>query len=169
MERNSKTYKLVVIAFFIALEIVLTRFCSINTAFLRIGFGFLPVAMVAIMFGPIYSSIAYAVGDILGMLIFPTGGGYFPGFTLTAFLTGLVFGIVLHGTQITPKRTLIASLIVVLVLNLGLDTLWLTILMGQGYLALLPMRLIKCAFAIPVQTFLIPVVWNKIIKKVDLA
>ena len=37
-----------VLAFLIALEIILTRFCSIQTPIVRIGFGFLPVAMMGI-------------------------------------------------------------------------------------------------------------------------
>ena len=101
--------RLVTMAFLIALEIVLTRFCSINTPILRIGFGFLPVAMMGIMFGPLWAGIGYAVGDLLGMLIFPSGA-YFPGFTLTAFLTGLVFGFFLHGKEITWKKVLPAAL-----------------------------------------------------------
>lgn len=165
MERSSSTTKLITVAFFIAIEVVLTRYLSIDTGILRIGFGFLPVAMLGIIYGPVWSASAYVIGDVLGMLIFPKGA-YFPGFTLTAALTGLVFGLVLYKKQITWKRALAASLIVVVGLNLCLDTYWLHILMGQGYLAMLPARLIKCAFSIPVQTVLIPLVWNKVFKKI---
>ena len=94
--KKQNTQRLIVIAFFIALEIILTRFCSINTDILRIGFGFLPVAMVAMLYGPLWAGAAYAIGDILGMIIFPTAG-YFPGFTLTAFLTGCTYVIFLYG------------------------------------------------------------------------
>ena len=55
MEKKSATSRLVIMAFLIAMEIILTRFCSINTPILRIGFGFLPVAMMGIMFGPVWS------------------------------------------------------------------------------------------------------------------
>ncbi|MGF6374968.1 ECF transporter S component (folate family) [Clostridiales Family XIII bacterium PM5-7] len=165
MERSSNTTKLITVAFFIAAEVILTRYLSINTGILRIGFGFLPVAMLGILYGPFWSAAAYVIGDVLGMLIFPSGP-YFPGFTLTAALTGLVFGLVLYKKNITWKRSLVASAIVVLGLNLCLDTYWLHILMGQGYLALLPARLIKCAFSIPVQTILIPLVWNKVMKRI---
>ena len=146
--------RLVTMAFLIALEIVLTRFCSINTPILRIGFGFLPVAMMGIMFGPLWAGIGYAVGDLLGMLIFPSGA-YFPGFTLTAFLTGLVFGFFLHGKEITWKKVLPASLVVILGLNLVLDTIWLSILMGDGFVALLPTRIFKCAVMLPIHLILI--------------
>jgi len=166
MSRNSKTVKLVTVAFLIAMEIILTRYLSVDVAGIaRIGFGFLPVAMIAIMYGPWWAGGAYALGDILGMLVFPKGA-YFPGFTLTAFLTGVVFGLILYRKDISWQRTLIASLIVVLVLNLCMDTYWLHILMGQGFLAMMPLRIIKCSFEIPVQVILIPLVWNKIFRKI---
>ena len=161
MFRKPKTADLVIMAFLIALEIVLTRFCSINTPVLRIGFGFLPVAMLGIMYGPVWAGLCYAIGDVLGMLIFPTGA-YFPGFTLTAFLTGCVFGIFLYKKDITWKRCLIPSAIVILGLNFLLDTYWLTILMGQGFIALLPTRIIKCVVMYPIQIILIPIIWNRV-------
>ena len=55
MEQKSNTKRLVVLAFLIALEIILTRFCSIQTPIVRIGFGFLPVAMMGILYGPIWA------------------------------------------------------------------------------------------------------------------
>ena len=167
MEKKSATSRLVIIAFLIAMEIILTRFCSINTPILRIGFGFLPVAMMGIMFGPVWAAAGYAIGDLLGMLIFPSGA-YFPGFTLTAFLTGLVFGLFLHNREITWKRVLPASLIIILGSNLILDTLWLSILMGDGFIALLPTRIFKCAVMLPIHLILIPLVWNRIVSRIPL-
>ena len=167
MEKKSATSRLVIMAFLIAMEIILTRFCSINTPILRIGFGFLPVAMMGIMFGPVWAAAGYAIGDLLGMLIFPSGA-YFPGVTLTAFLTGLVFGLFLHNREITWKRVLPASLIIILGCNLILDTLWLSILMGDGFIALLPTRIFKCAVMLPIHLILIPLVWNRIVSRIPL-
>lgn len=165
MRNDSKIKQLIIIGLFIALEIILTRFCSINTPIVRLGFGFLPIAMLGIMFGPVWAGVAYALGDIIGMMIFPTGA-YFPGFTFTAFLTGTTFGIVFHKNNISYKRAFIAAILVCCIWNLCLDTYWLYILTGKGILALLPARLIKIAFAIPIQTIFIPLVWNKWLKKV---
>ncbi|MBQ3612180.1 MAG: folate family ECF transporter S component [Firmicutes bacterium] len=166
MNKRSATTRLVIMAFLIALEIILTRFCSINTPILRIGFGFLPVAMMGIMYGPIWAAIGYAVGDILGMLIFPSGI-FFPGFTATAMLTGLVFGLFLHNKEkITWKTVLPASLIIVLVLNLCLDTLWLSIMFGDAFIALLPTRIFKCVVMLPIHLVLIPLVWNRVMSKI---
>ena len=160
MDKKLKIVDLCVLAFFIALEIILTRFCSINTPIVRIGFGFLPVAMVGILFGPVWAGVCYAIGDILGYLIFPAGP-FFPGFTLTAFLTGLTYGVVLYKKTITWKRTFFAALIVCCVFNLCLDTCWLQILYGQGVIAMLPGRFLKVAVMVPTQTFLIRFVWGR--------
>jgi ECF transporter S component (folate family) len=151
-----------IIGFLIALEIILTRFLSINTPIVRIGFGFVPVAIVAVLYGPLWAGLAYAIGDIIGAFLFPTGA-FFPGFTLTAFLTGLTFGLFLYGRQISLKTVLPASLIVCILLNLCLDTLWLHILMGEGMWALIPSRLIKCGVMIVIQSALLPVICGKIL------
>ena len=66
--KNNSVKKLVEISLLIALEVILTRFCSINTATLRIGFGFLPIAIIAMMYGPLSAGVAYALGDLLGMI-----------------------------------------------------------------------------------------------------
>ncbi|MEI3502102.1 MAG: folate family ECF transporter S component [Anaerovoracaceae bacterium] len=68
MEKKSATSRLVIMAFLIAMEIILTRFCSINTPILRIGFGFLPVAMMGIMFGPVWAAAGYAMEIFLECL-----------------------------------------------------------------------------------------------------
>ena len=162
----SNTRRLVTIAFFIALEVVLTRFLSIQTDFLRIGFGFLPVACVGILFGPLWAGAAYAVGDVLGMLIFPSGS-YFPGFTASAFLIGCIYGLFLHKKNSSILRILIPVLLVCLGVNLFLDTLWLNILYGQAYLALLPLRAIKCAVMVPIQVVLIKLIWDKVLKRFE--
>ena len=162
----SNTRRLVTIAFFIAIEVVLTRFLSIQTEFLRIGFGFLPVACVGILYGPLWAGAAYAIGDVLGMLIFPSGS-YFPGFTLSAFIIGCLYGIFLYGKDSSVRRILIPVLLVCMGVNLFVDTLWLRILYGQAYLAILPPRIVKCVVMVPIQVVLIKLVWDKVLKKVS--
>lgn len=156
---------LTIIAFLMALEIVLSRFLSINTPIVRIGFGFLPIALIAILYGPLWAGIAYALGDIIGAILFPTGP-FFPGFTLSAFITGVVYGLFLYKKPVTWKSMLPASLIVCLLLNLALDTFWLYIIMGNGALAYIPMRITKAAIMIPLQVFVVPLVWNRVLSRV---
>lgn len=162
MQKNSNLNKIIIIGLLMAVEIILTRLLSINfIPSIRIGFGFLPVALTAIMFGPLWAGAAYALGDVIGIHMFPVGVPFY-GFTLTALLTGLIFGISFHKKPITYKRVFITALIVCIPLNLGLDTYWLSILMKQGFLALLPMRIVKVGIHIVLQTLLIPTVWGRL-------
>ena len=162
MDNKFDVKKLIQISLLIAIEVILTRFCSINMQIVRIGFGFLPIAIIGMMYGPLSAGVAYAIGDLLGVALFPTGS-FFPGFTITAFLTGIVYGVFLYNKPKTWPRIIGAVLTVCLVINLGLDTLWLSILMGKGYIALLPTRIMKAVLMIPVQTFIIRIIWKKVV------
>ncbi len=166
MSNSARTTQLVTIALLITIEIILSRICSVYmpTGF-RIGLGFLPVAMVAILYGPWWSGIAYALGDIIGFFLFPSGE-YMPGFTLTAFLTGMTFGLVLYKHEVTFKRTFLASIIVVTVCNLVLDTYWLYLLYDQAIAVILPMRILKCAATLVLQVLLIPFIWKRCLLKI---
>lgn len=160
MRKKTFTTQLVIMALLIALEIILTRFLSIETPTLRIGFGFLPVAIMAILYGPWWTGGAGVVGDIVGMMIFPKAA-FFPGFTFTAFLTGVLFGLFLYKRDITWKQTLLAVITVNIICSLCLDTLWLSIMYGDSFLFLMPARLLKTAIMIPVETVTIYLVWSR--------
>ena len=96
------TRTLTTLAMLTALEIVLSRFLSLNAWNIKIGFNFVPVVAAAILYGPIGAGLVAALGDFLGALLFPIGT-YFPGFTLTAFLTGCVYGFFLYKEQNWPR------------------------------------------------------------------
>ena len=159
------TQTLVVTAFMIALSVVLSKLLSINISFLRIGFGFLPIAILAILYGPIIAAIGYGIADIIGALILPTGT-FFPGFTLSAVLTGLIFGFCLYKKEVTFVRALIASAIVCLGVNLLLNTFWLTFILGKGFTVLLASRAIKELVAIPIMAILIVAMDKSVVKAV---
>lgn len=161
---QNKTAKLCTLALLLALEIILTRFCSITTTFIRVGFGFLPISIVGILYGPFWAAAIYAVGDLIGAILFPSGP-FFPGFTLSAALTGLILGLVLHKRNVNHKTSFIASMLVVILIDLLMNTYWLSILYGEGYIAILPGRIVKCLLTVPIQTLLIPFTWNKLAKR----
>ena len=119
------------IALLTALEIILSRFLSISMWNTKIGFSFLPIAVAAILFGPLAAGTVGALGDFIGAILFPIGA-YFPGFTLTAFLTGLVFGFFLHREQ-GWLQVIAAIGINQLILSLLLNTLWISILYGSVF------------------------------------
>lgn len=61
---------------------------------LRIGFGGLPIIMSGILFGPLVGGVVGIVSDLIGFLMNPMGGTYFPGFTISAALTGIIPGLI---------------------------------------------------------------------------
>src|SRR5690606_32512622 len=79
-------------------EVVLSRFASISLWNAKIGFGFVPLVIAAILMGPIKAGIVGALADFIGATLFPIGT-YFIGFTITNFLTGVVLGMFLYKKQ----------------------------------------------------------------------
>ena len=143
------TKTLTALALLTAMEIVLSRFLSISAWNIKIGFSFIPVVIAAMMFGPAAAGIVAALGDLLGAVLFPIGP-YFPGFTLTAFLTGMVFGLFLYKKR-DLKNVIGAVAVNQFVLSLFLNTLWISILYGSPYLPLLTTRIFQCVLLAAVQ------------------
>lgn len=145
---NTRT--LVTLAILVAMEIVLSRFLSISAWNTKIGFSFIPVAVAAMLYGPVAGGLVGALGDFVGAVLFPIGA-YFPGFTLTAFLTGVVFGLFLYREQTVPK--IIGAVTVnQCVLSLCLNTLWISILYGSPYGPLFVTRIVQTVILFAVQT-----------------
>ncbi len=157
--RRISLQQLIMIALFVALQIVFTRFLSLDTGIVRVSAAFIPLAFCSIMCGPVNGGIAAGLADVIGFLVFPRGT-YFPGFTLTAFLAGIVYGVFLHDNPNKLSNYIAAVLIVSVVLNLCLDTLWLNILLKQGYLALLPSRILKSVIMAPVEIIVLRLLWK---------
>ena len=146
-------------AMLIALEIVLNRFLSINTAGLKIGFSFVPIVIAAILFGPIKAGVIYGIADLIGAILFPIGP-YFPGFTVCAILMGIVYGVFLYDKEKIGffKNILPPILINQLVWGLCVNTLWVSILYDKKtYWGWFVARLPEYAVLIPVSAILIPV------------
>lgn len=150
MNGKGKLKTLVNVSLLVAMEVVLARFLSINTPIVRIGFGFVPIAICAMMYGPALAGVAGAMGDIIGATLFPTGA-YFPGFTLSAALTGVVFGLFLYRRKGNMPQLTAAVAVNSLGISLLLSTLWLSILFGTSYWQLLPTRIVQNLIMIPVQ------------------
>lgn len=148
-------HALALMAILVASEIVLSRFLSFSVWNMKIGFAFLPVVIAAMTLGPVRAGIVGGVADFLGAVLFPIGA-YFPGFTLTAFLTGLVFGVFLYkGASFV--RILGAVGVQQLVLGLLLNTFWISVLYGSPFGPLFVTRLTQCAVMIPVELIVIGV------------
>ena len=153
------------IGLLMALEIVLTQFISIETPIVRIGFGFLPIAIVGMLYGPWIAGTASAIADIVGTILFG-GGVFFPGFVLSAFIRGMIYGLILYKKPKSLKRIIIAILLVTVFVNLGLNTIWLTIMLDKAILVIFPTRVVQNLVLAPVNIMLLYfVVQNKTLRK----
>ncbi len=155
-----KTRTLVFMSLLVSLNVLLTHVVPvIMTGVVRVSFGFIPLSLSSMLFGPVIGGIGGAVSDLIGMMIAPKGP-YFPGFTLNAFLSGAIYGVFLYKKPKSLARIILAVLCVSVFVNLGLNTYWLTILTGKGYLALLPARIIQNGISSLIQIIFIPAIWK---------
>ncbi len=148
--KRIQTQTLLRLAMLLALEVILSRFLSISTPLVKIGLAFIPIAICAMLYGPLWAGVLGALGDFLGATLFPIGP-FFPGFTLSAFLTGLVFGLCLSKRR-GWGRILLAAAINCMGISLFLGALWLHMLGGTPYVTLLPLRFLQSCILFPIQS-----------------
>lgn len=234
---NITTRKMVMASFLTALSILFTRFLYImlpiaGSQTLRLSFGETPIMISGMLFGPLLGGLTGIAADLIGVIINPQGA-YFPGFTLSSVLWGvipgfigmylkksnkdrdysiinsiiifvLVYGLIklflakniltikdgnlfLYGKAISMPIVIIfvvvfATIILLpillkgkggsknyfsfdgivlmvsisyIVIAVGLNTYWLSIMFKKGFLVLLPGRLLSCIASIPIHSMLI--------------
>lgn len=120
----------------------------------RMSLTFLPLMLAAYLLGPAAAMIVGGVGDILSFVFFPNGQ-YFPGFTISAMLGGLIYGYFLYQkTGDIRGRVIAAALTVVLFVNMCLNTLWLSILYNKAFIVFLASRVFLNIIEFPVMILL---------------
>ena len=83
MNKKFSTKKIVMLALFVALEVIASRFLAIEFIDKKFSFTFIVTATMGALFGPWFAALTGVVSDIIGNLLFGKFG-FFPGFTLTA-------------------------------------------------------------------------------------
>ena len=148
-----KTKSLVTMAVLLALAVVL-GFVSVQvTESLRVGFSFLPNAVSGQLFGPVGGMLVGGLADILKYLVKPTGP-FFPGFTISGILGGLIYGLVLYKKPATLPRIILCMTLIAVFVNMLLNTYWLTLLYGNAFLVILPARIVSNLISLPVNIIL---------------
>lgn len=145
---------MVLVSLFIAVYVVLSLFRIYITSELRISLTFMPVAWASMLFGPLAGALTGAIGDVLGWAINPVGP-YFPGFTISGFITGIIYGVFLYKKQIAWARVISAAVLMIVIVEIGLNSIWMNMLAGIPYKILIITRLIKALITIPLQMFIL--------------
>ena len=133
----SESKKTIVAALLLALFIILDRLITINTQFLAINLSLIPIMLAGMILGWKHAMLVGAIGDVIGSIFWPFGA-YFPGFTFSVGISGVIFGLFLYETPNKEKKHFmlksIASTAIVLVfINLILDSIWLKIMYGKAF------------------------------------
>lgn len=150
--KNIKT--LTAAAMLVAVAIILGFFKIPISPVVEIRFGNIPIALCGALFGPGVSAAAGAVSDIGAYLVKPTGP-FFPGFTLNAAVSGLIFGLILFKKEITVKRVVLAQLIQSVLVGFFLTGLWLSVLYHMPLWSVLASRALKELVMCPIQAALL--------------
>lgn len=166
-KRTINTRQLVQAAFLVAISIAMTRFLYFFVPLagmpaLRISFGEIPLMMSGLLFGPIIGGISGLAADAIGVMINPQGA-FHPGFMLSSMLWGIIPGFLgvyfkskgEKGNPYTVQRIVLTVVLCMVVISLGLNTLWLSTMFGKGFMVLLPGRLISALVNIPLHSFII--------------
>lgn len=153
----SKIKKIILSALLLALLVILSRFLAIKTPLLSISFSFVPVVLCAIWLGPKWTILVNVIGDLIGAILFPFGS-FFVGYTITKVVSGLIYGVLLYKKEddsYSDKQFIIrlisAVILVTLVANVCMNTLWLKITTGKAFMVLLSARIVKELVMIPIE------------------
>lgn len=137
-----------------ALAILLGYVATIKFGqYIRVGFSGLPNQVVDYLFGPWIGAIFGGAMDIIKWFI-SGDGNFFPGFTITAMLGAIIYGLFTFNHPLKLWRIIASQLTVKIVCNLILNTLWLNMLYGQAIAAILPGRIVSNLVMLPIDTFI---------------
>ena len=137
-----------------ALHLVLNQFTIPLGPYLQVGFDFLTIGTTGMLYGPWVAGISGIITDILGYMLRPDGP-YFPGWTLSAFLMGVLYGLLLYGRRVHLGRVIVTRVLMVVIFNFFLTPLWLSMLYGQAFVVMTGMRLVKNLIKFPLDVALL--------------
>lgn len=137
MKKSNKTKQLTTMALLATVSLVLTRFLSFYIPFMgaqsmRVGFGEVPIILAGLLLGAPAGGFVGLAADLVGATLFPSGP-YFPGFSLSAFLTGFMpafFVALFNKKEQKPPKAMLFFFILgtQLITSAVLNTLWIAIL-----------------------------------------
>ena len=101
------------LAMLIALQIVLSKFLTLQVSgSIRLSIDSVPILLSGIWFGPLAGGIVGLLSDLLGTLLFPTAGMYYPPLTIAFVLIGVSAGF--FAKVIAYKRPLLRAAFIVI-------------------------------------------------------
>ena len=168
ISRNkSKILALTVSSAMVALSVVFTRFIGYSPEGtpLRFELGFLPIAVAAYAFGPIYSALGYLTADVIGSFY----SGYAPNIwiTLCQFLSGIIMGLMLHKKRCSPARVTATFTIIAVAIELLAKSPVFIFMYGWTVEYTLAMRALNAVINLPIRIITFYFLMRAIKKPID--
>jgi ECF transporter S component (folate family) len=108
-------------AMMIALSVIFCRYLGFPTSGMwRVEIGFLPILIVALLYGPVWSAVSYGLADFIGALIWT---GVNPFILLCKIVFGLLLGVAFYGRE---KIGLPRNIIFFIVIGFTVDIMMMT-------------------------------------------
>ena len=121
---------------------------------LKIYFSFLVISLGCYVYGPAVGILVGFANDTLGFIISSFGEPYFPGYLITAMLSGLIYGALLYRQRITVLRLVVVRLVINYGSNVLLGSVWKAMLYGKGYYYYFTTGLVKNTTMLPIEVLL---------------
>lgn len=156
---------LAVMAIFLALRIVVSRFSIPVGVNLYFSFDFLINAICGMVLGPAAGIVFAVVEDIMSYMLFPDGYGFFAGYILTAALGILCYAVCMYDQKQSVLKIAIAKAVSSFGINVMLGSYWTYVLTGgsKAYLYYAGKSLFKNAVLYPFQVLAIVLLVNLLI------
>ena len=150
--------RLTLLAMFIALQIVLSKFLMLQLApSVRLSIDSVPILLAGLWFGPVAGGLVGALADFLGTILFPTAGAYFPPLTIAFFMIGLTAGLLSRWINCKNQLLRVAIIVVVseFVGSYLSKSFALSLLIGVPFSGLLAARALPVGIVTIVNTMLV--------------
>ncbi len=163
MNKKPGAYMISMMGLLIAIMVVLSRILGFEWQFIKISFDFVPKIVMGMMFGPFWTGIGAVIADLVGMMLFAKAA-FFPGFTLNAFLGGVIYGYFFYKKEVTWRNAFLCTVANTVLIGLILTPIWLAIMYNQPLTSwvIWGPRLTKAILMLPIQTGLTYVVGRMI-------
>lgn len=136
-------------ALLLALDVILYKI-AIGPAYFQVTFGFLSMALMGYLYGPIWAGLLETLSNTLNFTIF--GSGTFQvAFLITAFLGGFINGLFLYHKKINLLSVIAAQLLIMIPVSLFINSWLMSVLFGADFKVIFLGRVIRNMIQIPIQ------------------
>lgn len=150
-------------ALLLAMDVMLYKI-SIGPAFAPVTFGFISMALMGYIYGPIWAGVLEMISNIICFTVF--GSGTFQiAFLISAFLGGFINGVFLYHKKTNVVSVILTQLLIMIPISLYLNSWFMSMLFNTNFQVIFWNRLFRNLALIPIQIIIIMVLFTNLEKR----